>query len=110
MAVIVKSLKEAGALVSASDSRQIRSGLVFLDHGEDVGAHETGNGEELIVVLEGTAEVVGRGETKKVHAPSVVLIPAHTRHNVRNRSRKPLRYVYSYVSALDNAFVALNAP
>jgi quercetin dioxygenase-like cupin family protein len=83
MGILVKGLREAGALVSASDSQQIRSGLVVLEQGKEVGKHETGGGEELIVLLEGVAELVGDGETRTVHAP--------------------LRYVYVYVKAMDDS-------
>lgn len=103
MAILVRKLREAGALLSASDSRQIRSGLVVLEQGKEVGKHETGNGEELIVLLEGIAELEGDGETKTVYAPAAVLVPAHTSHNVRNPLKVPLRYVYAYVKALDDS-------
>ena len=102
MAILVRSLSEAGAIISALESRQIRSGLVVLERGKEVGEHETGGGEELIVLLEGTAELQSDGLTETVHAPAAVLIPAHTVHNVRNPSKFPLRYVYVYVIAMDD--------
>ena len=106
MAMLVRNLDEAGELVSASDSRQIRSGLVVLEQGEEVGNHETGNGEELILLLEGTAELQSDGVEKTVHAPAAVLVPAHTPHNVRNALKVSLRYVYVYVVAMDGSQVA----
>lgn len=99
----VKNLKEAGPLVSSSESKQIRSGFVVLEKEKEMGKHETGGGEELIVFLEGTAELSSGGETKTVHAPSSALIPAHTRHGIKNKSEVPLKYVYVYVMALDAA-------
>ena len=104
MAILVRSLREPGSLVSASDSQLVRSGLVVLEQGKEVGEHETGGGEELIVFMEGTAELVGDGETKTVRAPAAALIPAHTLHNVRNKSKVPLRYVYVYVKGSDESF------
>jgi quercetin dioxygenase-like cupin family protein len=101
MAILVKNLKDAGPLVSGSDSKQVVSGLVVLERGKQVGEHETGGGEELIVFLEGTAELKGEGKTRTIHAPAVALVPAHTRHDVRNGSKAPLRYVYFYVMASD---------
>lgn len=101
MTVLVRSLREAGSLVTGSDSRQIRSGLVALEKGKEVGEHEKGGREELIVFLEGTAELSGGGETRTVHAPAVALVPARTKHNVKNTSKAVLKYVYSYVTALD---------
>ena len=103
MTVVVRDLREAGALVSASDSQQIRAGLVVLEHGDEIGKHETGGGEELIVLLAGTAELEADGLTKTVRAPAAVHIPSRTAHNVRNPSKDPLRYVYVYVMASDGS-------
>ena len=94
MGVLVRRLERPGALVSRSESHQLRSGYVVLEPGEEVGRHQTGAGEELIVVLEGIGEVVANGHSRRVRAPSVVLVPAQTVHNVRNRSETTLRYVY----------------
>jgi len=99
----VKNLREAGPLVSGSESEQIRSGFVVLEKGKEMGEHETGGGEELIIFLEGTAELSSGGETKTVHAPASALIPAHTRHSIKNTLEVPLEYVYVYVMALDAA-------
>lgn len=101
MPVFVRPIKETGTLVSSRDSGQLASGYVTLDPGSQVGEHETGKGEELIVLLDGTAEVVEDGRGQAVRSPSVVLVPAHTRHNVKNQGDGPLRYVYVYVTALD---------
>jgi quercetin dioxygenase-like cupin family protein len=103
MLILVRPLKKPGAVVTPSDSKQIVSGYVVLEPGKEVGEHETGGGEELITLLEGTAEVSYEGKTKTVRAPAVLLTPAHTRHNVRNRSKKPVKYVYAYVVAMDNS-------
>jgi quercetin dioxygenase-like cupin family protein len=64
-----------------------------------VGEHTTEGGEELIVVIDGRAEITSDGRTQVVEAPCVVLIPAHTIHNVRNKSEALLRYVYVVVAA-----------
>ncbi len=103
MVILTKSLKEPGLLVSGSDSRQVRSGFVVLEKGKEMGDHETGGGEELLVFLEGTAELSSGGHIAMIHAPASALIPAHTRHGIRNRSAAPLKYVYVYVMALDAA-------
>ena len=103
MAVLTKTLREAGSLVSGSESNQVRSGFVILEKGEEMGEHETGGGEELIVFLEGSAEISSGGKSRTVHAPATALIPAHTRHGIKNRSDTPLKYVYVYVIAMDEA-------
>jgi quercetin dioxygenase-like cupin family protein len=103
MPILVRPLKKLGSLVSASDSKQVVSGYLMLEPGREVGEHETGGGEELITFLEGKSEVSYEGKKKTINSPAVVLIPAHTRHNVRNRSQKPLKYVYAYVIAMDGS-------
>ncbi|MGD0146720.1 MAG: cupin domain-containing protein [Nitrososphaerales archaeon] len=94
MAPLVKRLEKPGTLVSRSDSHQIHSGYVVLEPHKEVGEHTTEDGEELIIVVEGKAEVISNGRAETVEAPSVVLIPAHTIHNVKNKSEASLKYVY----------------
>ena len=99
MPLLVKAINQAGMLISSPDSRQFHSGLVLLEEGNEVGEHETGSGEEMIIFMEGTAEVSCDGESKTVKAPAVAVIPPHTPHSIRNRSRALLRYVYVYNTA-----------
>lgn len=94
MAPLVKRLEKPGTLVSRSESSQIHAGYVELEPGKEVGEHSTEGEEELIVMFEGKAEIVSNGHAETVEAPCVVLVPTHTVHNVTNRSKGPLRYVY----------------
>ncbi len=100
MSVLVRRLERPGTLVSRPDSHQLHSGYVILEPGKEVGEHATEGGEELIVMVEGKAEVMSEGHTETVEAPCVVLVPAHTVHNVKNRSETLLKYAYIVV-ALD---------
>ena len=97
MVLLVRRLEKSGTLVSRSDSHQILSGYVVLEPGDEVGEHTTEAGEELIVVFGGKAEIIAEGHVESVEAPCTVLVPAHTVHNVRNRSGTLLRYVYVVV-------------
>lgn len=72
----------------------MKSGQVILAPGEEVGGHDTGGREEVLIVLEGTASVYSRRTVIKAGAFSIVYIPAHTSHNVRNRGKARLRYIY----------------
>ena len=103
MNLLARPLSKPGTLVSSSDSRQLVSGYILLGPGKDVGEHETGGGEELLVLIEGTAEVSSGEKTETVRAPAAVLVPAHTSHNVRNVSKVPLKYLYAYVMAMDHS-------
>jgi quercetin dioxygenase-like cupin family protein len=98
VAVLARRLEKPGTLVSRSDSLQLHSGYVILEPGKEVGEHATEGGEELIVMVEGKAEVTSQGHAVTVEAPCVVLVPAHTVHNVKNRSEAPLKYVYIVVA------------
>ena len=95
--MLVKRLQKPGTLVSRSDSHQLHSGYVVLGPGEEVGEHSTESGEELIVMIEGKAEVTSAGRAETVEAPCVVLMPAHTIHNVKNKSETLVKYVYTVV-------------
>ena len=68
---------------------------MILNSGESVGAHETENKEEIIVILEGKAEIMCES-SDSIHAESnsVVYIPPETVHDVRNIGTGKLRYVY----------------
>lgn len=94
MIPLVRRLEKPGTLVSRSDSSQVHSGYVILEPGKEVWEHTTEGEEELIVMFEGKAEVVLSGHAEAVEAPCVVLVPAHTVHNVRNKSKTLLKYVY----------------
>lgn len=94
MTLYVKRLEKSETIVSRSQSYQLHSGYVMLEPGKEVGEHATDDEEELIVVVEGKGELVSEGRRETVEAPCVVLIPAHTVHNVRNRSKALLKYVY----------------
>ena len=101
--VAVKRLRKAGSLIRGSEAHQFHSGFVVLEPGKDVGEHETGAGEELIVFVEGKGEVSYGGRRRVVVAPAVAVVPPHTSHNVRNSSKSPLRYVYVYNSSMDRS-------
>ncbi|OQX92817.1 MAG: hypothetical protein B6D58_00875 [candidate division Zixibacteria bacterium 4484_95] len=82
-------------ILNKSQTATMRSGLVTLQPGQDVGSHNTENYEELIIVLEGNGELktdsIGR---RKISKQQVAFNPPHTQHNVYNTGSKPLRYIY----------------
>ena len=96
MAILARRLERPGVLVSSPDSHQFRCGYVELEQGKEVGEHRTGGGEELVILMDGTAEVSCDAETETVNAPAVVLVPPNTPHNVKNASATPLKYLYVY--------------
>jgi quercetin dioxygenase-like cupin family protein len=94
MGLYVKRLSKPETIVADSQSSQIHSGYVVLEPGKEVGEHSTRDAEELIVVFEGKGVVVSERGNEKIEAPCIVLVPAHTVHNVRNTSKALLKYAY----------------
>jgi oxalate decarboxylase/phosphoglucose isomerase-like protein (cupin superfamily) len=73
----------------------MRAGSVVLQPGDAVGAHTTGDYEEVLVVLAGTGEMrLGDGSVLRLAAHCVAYCPPVTGHDVVNTGTAPLRYVY----------------
>ena len=82
-------------ILDASRSGRMRSALVTLQPGENVGSHNTGEHEELLIVLEGIGTVQAQGlGTQQVRKESVVFVPPGNQHDVSNIGLTPLRYLY----------------
>ena len=81
-------------LITPKTARKIRSRIVTLNPGEDVGYHVTKDREEVLIVLEGKAKVVVEGNTKKLNEKQAIYIGNNKRHNIFNNSAKPLKYIY----------------
>lgn len=82
------------------ESVSMRSGLVVLSPGEDVGIHSTKEYEEVVIVLEGQGEMqITAGEPLAMGAGVAVYCPPETEHNVVNTGTVPLRYVYVVAKA-----------
>ena len=73
----------------------MRSGVVVLQPGASVGRHNTGEREEIIVLLEGRGEVRVAGVPPlAVEAGTAAYVPPRRSHDVVNTGERPLRYVY----------------
>ena len=93
--MLIKKLDQAGSLLTLEETNKIKTGLVILQPGEEVGYHVTDNREEVILILEGEAVVELEGENEQVVKKDyLVYIPTNKEHNVRNKSDRLLRYIY----------------
>jgi len=82
-------------LAGAPFTAGIKSGSVVLAPGESVGEHKTESREEVIVILEGRADVFVQGKPAfTADAQSMVYIPPETNHDIKNTGGDKLRYVY----------------
>jgi quercetin dioxygenase-like cupin family protein len=82
-------------ILTDENANKMRSGMIVLQSGEEICAHNTNENEELIVVLEGeaTVEIVCQ-VFFEVKSGSVAYIPSRTLHNVINNADSKLRYIY----------------
>ncbi len=88
-------------LDGVAESAGMKSGYVTLKPGESVGLHKTEAREEMIIFLEGKAQVYLGGKPKVfVQEKQVLYIPPHTEHDIKNSGEKDLHYVY-VVSAVN---------
>jgi mannose-6-phosphate isomerase-like protein (cupin superfamily) len=77
------------------ESLCIRSGMVTLAPGKDVGWHSTKKYEELLIILEGKGRLSAKGHPDLDIASGLIAYnPPNTEHNVLNIGSGPLRYIY----------------
>ncbi len=89
------SMNQRNSILTTENAKKLKSGLIFLKTGEEIGEHNTREKEEIIIVLEGKATVEIDGQVfSEVNSGSVAYIPSQTLHNVRNGSDSELRYIY----------------
>jgi quercetin dioxygenase-like cupin family protein len=74
--------------------------VIYFEHapGEHHGRH-TDSAEEVVLVLEGEAEVEAGGERMRLPAGGVALVPATVPHDIRNVGETTLRVVGFFSSA-----------
>ncbi|HVN21219.1 MAG TPA: cupin domain-containing protein [Dongiaceae bacterium] len=78
----------------------MKSGFVVLNAGHSVGKHSTEHHEEVLVVLEGSGEMLFRDGSKlDLKARTALYCPPETEHNVKNTGTTQLRYVYVVADA-----------
>ncbi|NUM79938.1 cupin domain-containing protein [bacterium] len=82
-------------LIKPPESLKIKSGLVMLNSGEEVGTHSTENREEILVVLEGSGRLIIQDhDPLEISGGHIAYVPPHSIHNVVNDNSRLLRYIY----------------
>jgi quercetin dioxygenase-like cupin family protein len=78
----------------------MRSGLVTLAPKKSVGKHNTEDYEELVIILDGQAEMqITGGEKLELAKGFAAYVPPHTEHDVLNTGSDTLRYIYVVAEA-----------
>jgi len=76
------------------------SGFIILKRGKSIGIHSTGKREEIIIVLEGKAQVSIADKHFILKNGMVLYIPPNTLHNVKNIDARLLKYLYVTAAAI----------
>lgn len=87
-------------ILGENQTKTMRSGLVTLKPGENVGEHSTKSYEEMLVILDGKGEAeISGSERMKIGKGQIVYIPPKTIHNVYNTCDSVLQYIYVVAKA-----------
>jgi mannose-6-phosphate isomerase-like protein (cupin superfamily) len=73
-----------------------QTAVMTIAPGEDAGPEEEHAGDQVIYVVEGQALVRIGDERRHAAAGALVMIPAGTRHHVKNPGAQPLFFVTIY--------------
>lgn len=92
--MLIKKLDNPGRVLDQKETKGLKSGLVVLKPGEEIGEHATLKREEVIIILEGRAEVVCDGVGYIVEANQLAYVEPEKNHNVKNIGREDLKYIY----------------
>lgn len=76
-------------------SKNLKSGRVILQPGEQIGEHVTDKREELIVILKGTATLIKSNEQVTLSQGQAHYIQENIKHNIINNSKETLEYIYT---------------
>ena len=97
MKVLVLKLGEnspSGFLLRETETMGMTVGMTRLSRGENVGAHSTGQNEEVLVFLSGRGLLIADGHQHEVGSGYVAYIGPHIEHDVLNTGQEELRYVF----------------
>ena len=82
------STKEKSAL-------SFRSGHVILGKNENIGKHDTGDSEEILIILEGKGRLYINGnENINFEKNTALYVPPKTTHDVINTGQCYLKYIF----------------
>ncbi len=70
--------------------------LMSLEPGQDIGEEVHEGTDQFFRVEEGKGEIVVNGHPTRIDDDTAIVIPAGTRHNIRNTGKKPLKMYTLY--------------
>lgn len=77
-------------LLGTHGTNEIATVFFELEPGKEIGQH-TDNAEELLIVLQGQAEILIKEESQKVNTGGLVVVPSMFPHNIKNTGNEILK-------------------
>ena len=78
------------------ETSRSQTAVMTIEPGADAGPEEEHAGDQILYVLEGQARVRIGDREHDASVGALVMIPAHTRHHVRNPGTHPLFFLTVY--------------
>jgi len=78
------------------ETERSQTAVMTIEPGQDGGPEEEHSGDQIVYIVEGEALVRIAGKERHAPAGSLIMIPARTRHHVKNPGRTPLFFVTVY--------------
>ena len=73
-----------------------QTAVMTIAAGQDAGPAETHDGDQIVYVIEGEADITVEDDHRRTGPGGLVMIPAGARHHVRNPGRQPLFFLTVY--------------
>ena len=94
---VVDALAQRGRFFQVlQQTERSQTAVMTIGPGQDGGPEEEHAGDQIIYVVEGEAVVRIGTKEHRASAGALVMIPARTRHHVKNPGRVPLFFVTVY--------------
>lgn len=77
-------------------TERTQTAVMTIAPGQDAGPEETHAGDQILYVVDGEAAVTVEGTAHRAKAGACVMIPAGSRHRVRNPGKEPLFFLTVY--------------
>src|SRR5213594_1160904 len=101
---VVDALAHRGSFFRVlQQTSRSQTAVMTIGPGEDAGPEEEHAGDQVIYVVEGEALVRIGDKERRAAAGALVMIPAGTRHHVKNPGAQPLFFVTYYAPGADVA-------
>ena len=77
-------------------TKRSQTAVMTIAPGQEAGPAETHDGDQVVYVIEGEADITVGDDARRTGPGGLVMIPAGARHHVRNPGARPLFFLTVY--------------